>query len=45
MAGNASRQNGILGGRPKGRKSNKTLEKEAAEVLPISRTKGIPKAR
>jgi hypothetical protein len=30
MAGIASKKNGLLGGRPKGRKSNKTLEREAA---------------
>lgn len=29
MAGKTSAQNGKLGGRPKGRKSNKTLEREA----------------
>jgi hypothetical protein len=29
MAGDASRQNGALGGRPQGRKNEKTLEREA----------------
>lgn len=30
MAGNTSKQNGLLGGRPKGRKNNATIEKEEA---------------
>ncbi len=30
MAGNASRKNGRKGGRPKGRRNNKTIEREAA---------------
>jgi hypothetical protein len=33
MAGNASRENGKLGGRQKGRKNDVTLEKEAAHKL------------
>lgn len=42
MAGNASRKNGTKGGRPKGKKSKKTLEREA--VLDAFRTRVMKSA-